>query len=166
MKRSFRLQDAEVVLRTIGREDIEELRLWKNASRELFFHKQEITPLEQNAWFERYLALDQDYLFAVEIDGRRTGFMGYRMIGGEADIYAVIARPGPGGRTSLGRALRLLSSHLLSEKPARIVCKSLTGDPERAWFLEQGFRVASEKRDHAVLELDAACFKPLPYKIG
>ena len=164
----FRLKTADgsppVLLRCIGREDIEDLRLWKNANRRWFFHKDQITAPAQKAWFEGYLRRDDDFLFVAEIAGRRAGFIGFRLIEGVADIYAVIARPRSGGRAILDRALRLMVSYIESERTARIACKLLYGDPALNCFLEQGFRIASKEKGHDALELDAARFQPLRYE--
>jgi hypothetical protein len=153
-----------VALRSIGAGDIDELRLWKNASREWFFHKEEISPAAQKAWFEGYLRRDRDFLFAVEAGGRRAGFMGFRLVDETADIYAFIARPETGGRETLGRALKLLISCIKAEHSARIVSKLVFGDPALASFLEQGFRVAAKTEGYDTLELDASRFQPMPYR--
>ncbi|MFI5346132.1 MAG: GNAT family N-acetyltransferase [Elusimicrobiota bacterium] len=164
MKRSIQLKAPGVVLTSVAKEDVEELRLWKNEARATFFYKKEISQEEQENWYRGYLTRDDDQLFSVQRDGRRAGFIGVRMKSNDTEVYAVIARPQPEGRRLLGPALRLAATYAAAGGVARVFCRILKDDSIRDWFIAEGFRVAAEKADHVELEPDPARFRPLRYE--
>jgi RimJ/RimL family protein N-acetyltransferase len=52
-------------LQPIEKDDIEEIRLLRNANKDFFFYSREITTDEQESWFEKYLKRKDDYTFKV-----------------------------------------------------------------------------------------------------
>lgn len=154
-----------VSLRAIGQDDIEDLRLWKNANRQAFFFKGEITPEMQKDWFKGYLSRPDDCMFMVESEGLRAGCMGFRLISGAADAYNIIGAPAGQGKGILGRAMRLMCGYILKEHSKKIGCRVLKGNPALGWYKKLGYRVTSEREDHVQLELDLGGFTPLAYKV-
>lgn len=67
MKHNYQYDGAELLLRPLGENDIEPLRLLRNRpeNRIWFFGSDEITPEGQKAWYARYLQKENDYMFAV-----------------------------------------------------------------------------------------------------
>ena len=59
-----------VRLRSINRDDLEDLRTWKNSVKEGFFFKGEINEMMQKAWFAAYHEnLDELARIAVSVEG-------------------------------------------------------------------------------------------------
>lgn len=65
MKKACTCDYDDIRLIPIEEEDIEEIRLLRNANKEYFFYSKEITVEEQKKWFEKYLKKDNDYTFKV-----------------------------------------------------------------------------------------------------
>jgi RimJ/RimL family protein N-acetyltransferase len=57
-----------VSLRPITKEDIEQIRIWRNKSRQWFVYKKEISPEQQLAWWETYSKSTNDQMFVIETD--------------------------------------------------------------------------------------------------
>ncbi len=166
MNRLFRLTAASsppVSLRTIGPGDLEELRNWKNANKQAFFFKDEISPAMQKAWFEGYRARPEDFMFVVESGGRKAGCMGFRLQGPAADCYNIIGLPEAAGKGILRAAMTLMCSYIRGEHAALPGCRVLKANPAVGWYEKCGYRVVGEASDHFRLELDAARFKPCAY---
>ncbi|MBI3551237.1 MAG: GNAT family N-acetyltransferase [Elusimicrobia bacterium] len=168
MKERFAIATAAgtpaVALRAIAEEDLEDLRLWKNANRAGFFFQEVISREMQTKWFEGYLERPHDRMFLVESGPLRAGCMGFRMLAGAADCYNIIAAPQARGKGLLGGAMRLLCSYIAAEHTARIGCRVLKGNPAVDWYRKCGYRIAGEREDHFEMELDLDRFKSCAYE--
>ncbi len=52
-------------LQLIEKEDIEEIRLLRNANKDFFFYSKEVTTEEQELWYEKYMQKEDDYMFKI-----------------------------------------------------------------------------------------------------
>lgn len=78
---------ARTRLRPIVQADLESLRLWRNANREMFLDNREITPEGQRAWFQAYVERDDDCLYIIEsVGGIAIGCVGLSEIDREAGV--------------------------------------------------------------------------------
>ena len=83
----------EIKVRLINESDLDNLRIWKNANKDAFFYKKNITKKQQADWFKEYLDRNKkeaDFMYIAECDGVPVGCFGYRFIGGVIDIYNTI----------------------------------------------------------------------------
>jgi RimJ/RimL family protein N-acetyltransferase len=163
MNRKYLLSCLEypgILLRTIGYEDLGNLRNWKNENRQFFFFQGIISPEDQRNWFEGYLQREHDYMFMVLSDGGIIGCMGFRLQDGKGDIYNVILGvPEMGGRGTMGKAFNVMCSYALKNYPSGLGLKVLTENPARDWYLRNGFQKSGTKEDHLLLEVDPAVYK-------
>lgn len=167
MNRPYALScpDAPAVrLRAIGEQDLEELRLWKNAHKNAFFFKGEITPAMQRQWHQGYLARADDAMFMVEAEGRKAGCLGFRLKGGVADFYNILGAPGAGGKGVMSHAMRLMASHVLKERAGKAGCLVLKDNPALAWYEKLGFEREADGGDHWILVLNPGRLSPCPYR--
>lgn len=146
--------EPRVRLRSANRDDLEDLRKWKNSAKENFFFNGEINEPMQKAWFAAYLERDDDYMFIVENEGRKAGCLGFRLKKGAADIYNVIAAPGSQGKGTMAAAMRLLCSYIGEHHTKNIGCLVLKGNAALEFYTHCGFKVTGEGEDHEVLTLD------------
>lgn len=143
-----------VRLRPAGPEDLEDLRAWKNANKQWFFFKGEITPGMQKEWFAQYLKLKDDVLFIVEHAGKKAGTLGVRILpNGSADIYNVIAAPDAKGKGVMKIALKTLCAHVAAAKTKKIGCLVLKGNPAAKFYEACGFRKTGEESIHDIFTL-------------
>ena len=168
MKRLFSLLwdgPPEVRLRAIAPDDLEDLRVWKNAYREAFFFKDEIPPPMQERWFQSYLARPQDHMFLVESGGLRAGCMGFRIQGDAADCYNIIGTPAAAGRGIMSAAMRVMCSHILAEHTRDIGLRVLKNNPAATWYQARCcYRIAKDGPDYHQLQLDLERFQPCRYE--
>ena len=143
---------ADARLRTITASDCETLRVWKNANREAFFHKEIITPKEQKAWFSGYLIRPDDLMFIVDT-GVDVGCMGIRLDSGAVDVYNVIRGDKSGRRGLMREAMLLMCAFARSHYEGRIGCRVLSQNPAVAWYEQCGFAMLRERETHVEMEL-------------
>jgi hypothetical protein len=143
-------------LRLVAESDAELMRRWKNENRRFFFHKQEITPEQQLAWFRTYLTRPDDHNYAVEErlgSGYETvGLLACRLLQDTVDIYNVMR----GKRTapavvSMGDTLKLFCSEIARFYSVPITCNVLKNNPAIGWYLRNGFVQRGDAPDHVVL---------------
>jgi ribosomal protein S18 acetylase RimI-like enzyme len=155
-----------VALRTVTDADADRLRRWKNAHREAFFFRGEITPQMQREWLLRYHRRPDDLMFVVECDGLAVGCMGFRLQEGEVDVYNVIrGREDAGAPGAMGRAMGLMCSYICARHPAPVRARVVRGNPALAWYRRQGFRVEAEREDHTLVVLDRERFSPVAFTV-
>jgi len=164
MNRHLLISSGPITLRSIGEADLENLRSWKNANRQAFFFKDEITPEGQRAWFQSYLGRPNDYMFVVEAEGRPVGCMGFRLEPVAADCYNIIGAPQGTGRGLMTHAMKTLCSYILKEHTPRLGCKVLKANPAVGWYQKCGYAIVSDAADYHQMNLDPA-FKAVEYRI-
>lgn len=152
-------EHADLRLRAIGREDIENLRVWKNKNKGSFFLNRDITPEEQEKWFEAFKARDEDYMFVVEqlVDGdwESIGCMGFRRLADEAcvDAYNIMrgANPAPAS-FAMRDAFRLMLAYAASlYRDLPIRCKVLCKNPAVEWYKKNDFSIVGERSEEYYL---------------
>lgn len=139
-----------VWLRSANAGDLASLRHWKNQRREFFFHKEEISPEQQDQWFEAYQARPDDFMFMVVVGEEPAGCMGIRLVDGDTwDVYNVILGVSElRGSGLMSSALQALLRFAGSHHPVRIALKVLKGNPAMDWYRKNGFVIAAEHSDH------------------
>jgi ribosomal protein S18 acetylase RimI-like enzyme len=149
-------------LRSIATADCETLRQWKNANRHAFFFQGTISPEDQMRWFAGYLERPHDYLFMVCVGPLAMGCMGFRVVGGEADIYNVMrGQDAPASRGFMSQAAQLMCSFIVGRFTRRVSAKVLRSNPAIEWYRGNGFEIVAEADDHVVVQLDHQRFEPL-----
>ena len=166
MKRNIILvssEYAQLALRSISTDDLENLRRWKNANRLYFFYKEIISSEDQKHWFEGYLAREHDYMFIVVTQDMDIGCMAFRQLETGGDVYnLILAMPEMGGHGWMGKAFHILCSYAISKYPKRLAAKVLRDNPALGWYYRNGFRKAAEFSDYVEIELDLAQYKCCP----
>jgi RimJ/RimL family protein N-acetyltransferase len=142
-------------LRTMGEDDIELLRDWKNEHRQFFFHKDIISREQQQGWFGRFEQARDDHMFVVMVEGRKIGCMGVRLLEGGVDVYNVILGvKGYGRKGIMSAALNGVCAYGRFLYPGRPVqLRVLTDNPAVPWYEKNGFQIIARRDDHLVMEL-------------
>jgi hypothetical protein len=146
-------------LRAIGKEDIENLRNWKNKNKTSFFLNRDITPEEQEKWFAAFSVRSDDYMFVVEqkVDGdwQSTGCMGFRKLADEGcvDAYNIMRgvkiEPGSFTMSDAFRAMLAFAASRYEDLPIR--CKVLCGNPAVEWYKKNDFSILNSVNDEYFL---------------
>lgn len=143
-------------LRSATAQDLDNLRSWKNAQSQFFFHQTEISPAQQRAWFEAFAQRPHDYMLMVDHQGTAKGCMGIRLLDTEWDIYNVIlGDPAFGKQGHMGRAFAAMLDMALQQRALPITLKVLKHNPAVGWYLKNGFATAFEAEDHFGLRYQA-----------
>jgi RimJ/RimL family protein N-acetyltransferase len=144
----------DYLLRTIKENDLEILRLWKNAHKEYFFYKIEITPEEQSVWFEALNERRDDHMFIIEVQGKGIGCIGARKYQEFIDIYNVIlGDKNYKGQHVMTNALWAVVSFcnlVFIDKPVRV--RVLRTNPAIKWYEKIGFKMIDYYEDHVVMQ--------------
>lgn len=150
-----------VILRGVQPADAERLRAWKNAHREFFFFKSEISSEDQVRWMAGYFGRPDDFMFIVEDDGQPVGCMGVRVVAGRGDIYNVILGvPDAGGRGVMSLALRLMIG-FARRFTGEIGLKVLTANPAIRFYERNGLVVTADRGDHLEMKVDWQRYEPI-----
>lgn len=155
--------DAAVRLRLCEERDQAALRTWKNANRQFFFHKDEITEAQQAAWFAGYSKRLDDHMYIIEeeVDGTwvSVGVAGVRLLPEENTLDAYNIMRGSKtdqNRASMGECFRLLCDTARREYGIQVSCKVLVGNPALDWYKRLGFRCREATGEYELLVDDAA----------
>jgi len=157
----------DLVLRSIGSDDLENLRRWKNENSAAFFHKKTITREEQKRWFAGYLANPDNYMFIIEHRSLAVGCIGFRMLEGSADVYNVILGDARYRRKGLmSSSLAVLCSYIADSHTKDIGIKVLkTNKAAHNFYSKNGFKVIGTDIDHDSMRLDRGYFGPLKIRV-
>lgn len=160
-------------LRMIGQADIENLRTWKNANKNSFFLNQDITPGQQEKWYQGFSAREEDFMFIVEqLDEDRwtgIGCMGFRKLDDEAcvDGYNIIrAKKIEPASFTMSEAFRLMLAYAASlypELPIRV--KVLSHNPAVAWYEKNDFSLIGKADNYHLLELNKEVLKSINWTV-
>ena len=149
-------------LRAICKDDIENLRIWKNENKVSFFMKEDITQEQQAQWYRDICKREHDFMFVVEqkveSDWEEVGCMGIRKREAEKciDAYNIIrSRRIEPTSFKMSEALSVMlafAANQYSEMP--ILCRVLRNNPAVEWYKKNNFSIVSRKADYFLLELD------------
>lgn len=143
-------------LRNINRDDLENLRTWKNQNRRSFFFQEYITSEMQEEWYKNYLEIDNGYMFMVEEykeahHSHSIGCMGYRFAEeGGVDLYNIIRGEKSKINQTMASAMKILVT-FLSKKDRDITCKVLKSNSALQWYLYVGFKIKKYYEDFVLL---------------
>lgn len=152
--------NADFRLRAIGEADLEDLRAWKNANKNSFFLRTDITHEQQRAWFAGFSERRDDRMFVVEQRigeaWEKIGCMGFRLLVGEdcVDAYNIIRsrKLEPASFAMSDPFLTMLAyAATLHDEPIR--CKVLAENPAVAWYERNGFSRIGSGEGYVLLEL-------------
>jgi hypothetical protein len=148
-------------LRLAGPEDKEILRVWKNANKQFYFHKTDITVEQQDAWFTGYLTRPHDHVYMVEeqvaSDWLTVGLMACRLLEKEqtVDLYNIMrGKRTAADRTNMAEAMQTLCRTIAEHYTQPITCKVLSDNPALGWYGRIGFAVAEDRGDHVLLRYE------------
>lgn len=167
-KPEYRLKQAEAI-------DCEDLRVWKNANRQYFFFKDEISHEMQAKWFANLQASKTDMMLMVqEYDGEKfvnVGCMGYRLEddGDEKsiDVYNIMrGRTLEGSTHSMAEAFNMMNAFLHTTAKLPVGCLVLADNPARGWYEQNGFELQGEADGHVVYKLNPAKLKPVKVEVA
>ena len=167
---------ADLRLRAIGGQDIENLRIWKNRHQGSFFLNRDILPEEQEKWFAAFQERADDYMFVVEQraaqgDWQPIGCLGFRRLTDEASVDAYnIMRGEKSARSasfSMSDAFRLMLAFAASKyADLPIRCKVICGNPAVDWYKKNDFAIIENVNDeYYLMELDKASLVGCEVKI-
>lgn len=155
--------EPRVRLRAAGPNDLDNLRVWKNANKAGFFFKGEITPETQAKWYAEYLARPNDFMFIVEDGGVAAGCMGFRILeGAAADTYNMIAAPHAKGKGVMKTAMIMMCSYIAEKFTKDIGCLVIKGNDALKYYEHCGYRVVGSADGHVVLKVEWSSMKPIP----
>jgi ribosomal protein S18 acetylase RimI-like enzyme len=137
------------VLRAANRQDLLNLRNWKNAQRAFFFHTEEITEGQQQTWFDAYQSRPQDYMLIVDGNERAIGCMGIRLLAAEWDVYNIILGDAIYAKKGyMGKAFQAMLAFASAQTLRPITLKVLKHNPAVSWYQKQGFEITEEQLDY------------------
>ncbi len=123
-------------------DDVELLRVWKNANRHAFFHRAEIAPEDQRRWFQGFSQRTDAQMFVLEIDGAALGCVGFRFVTPESvDLFNLIRGDVSTKRRGLmsafyGALERELARRGVRRVELRVLCSNESGI---AFYERHGF---------------------------
>jgi RimJ/RimL family protein N-acetyltransferase len=104
------LVDDDAILRMLALSDLPSTLAWRNhdESRRWFHSTDTISEDQHRAWFDRYLARDDDYVFVVDVAGVPVAQTAvYDIAGGSAEFGRLLVDPNRRGRGLSHRAITL-----------------------------------------------------------
>lgn len=167
-KNKIRIKSYEndIILSTIEKKDIELLRKWKNENREYFFYKKIISPQQQQEWFKSYLDINSEFIFVIEYDGLKVGYIGYRFMNDNIDIYNVIlGNRKYSGRGIMSKALRLICSYVMDNYKKDITLMVVPKNKARIFYLKNNFEKVSKEDKYFLMKLNINKFGYLKYNL-
>lgn len=156
-----------IKLRSITRDDIETLRIWKNLNRFSFFFQEIIEPEQQLNWYEQFCTRDRDYMFIVQYDDVDIGCLGFRWMDGNIDIYNVIlGNDEYAGKHIMSTAICLLNAFIADRFTEAITAKVLRNNSALDWYLKNGFEIIEKIDTHYLIQYSDRLFiNEVKYKI-
>lgn len=139
----------KLILRTALSDDLPNLREWKNANSSYFFHKDEISPAQQQAWFHSYQQRPEDFMFMLFVDDIAIGCMGIRQLPEAWDVYNVILGVANyGGQGLMSTAFQEMLGFAATHSPLPITLQVLKHNPALTWYQKNGFVITTEHQAH------------------
>ena len=153
---------SDLRLRTITKNDIENLRSWKNENKTSFFLNQDISPEQQEKWYGNFITRDYDYMFIIEQnvaeEWSAIGCMGFRKLDDEGciDAYNIIRarkiEPCSFTMTDAFGIMLAYAASLFSGLPVRV--KVLTNNPAVGWYEKNNFSTVTVVDNYNLMELE------------
>lgn len=164
---------ADLRLRSIDRGDTENLRNWKNANKQFFFLHRDITPEQQQQWYDTFAARPHDHMFIVEQqvggDWQPIGCMGFRQLEEEhcVDAYNIIRSRKIGEASfTMSDAFLVMLSYASSLYPGwPLQVKVLSENPAVEWYKKNGFAITGEGEGYVRMDLDPAMLKNITWTL-
>jgi hypothetical protein len=146
-------------LKEIDKNDIEDLRVWKNINKQYFFLKHDITPSQQLHWFESMYSDDPDNkMFVVqEFLGDtyvNVGCMGFRKKDYGWDVYNIMRGRKLNSDHKMSTAFMMMNAYISENFVGDICCKVLPGNPARKWYESLGFEIQSTAEEFVFYKLN------------
>ncbi|MEO6613352.1 MAG: hypothetical protein ABIT05_16960 [Chitinophagaceae bacterium] len=154
-------------LRTISKNDIENLRTWKNSKKTTCFLNHDITPEQQEKWYGMFYKQEHDYMFIVELaigeEWKGIGCMGFRKLENEGciDAYNIIRalKFGPPVFT-MGDAFCLMLAYAASlYDNLPVQSKVLITNPAVVWYEKNHFFIEKAFSNYYLMELNKEAIK-------
>lgn len=165
---------ADLRLRSIGQDDIEHLRVWKNANKQSFFLNQDITPEQQLQWYRNFSAREHDHMFIVEQHHQHEwhpiGCMGFRKLDDEGcvDAYNIIrSRKIDPASFTMSEAFRLMLAYAAKMYPQLpLEVKVLSHNPAVAWYHKNQFVTKETADNYHRMELDQTILNNINWTVN
>lgn len=133
---------SEVTIRLIEKNDLDKLRLWKNANKTRFFFQDEISSEAQEIWFQGYQLQKNNYMYIVEVGLVGIGCMGIRLIDNCWDIYNVILGESAFAKKGhMSEALKKMIKSAQSLEYRSVELEVLIDNPAVNWYLSNSFQI-------------------------
>jgi len=149
------------MLRPITCDDIEKLRVWRNAhiNKKAFFHNEFISKEEQSIWFRNYLTRKDDWMYIIEYHSFPIiidiGCIGYRPFGEYIEIYNVILGNKEYARNGLmGKAFYSICEIIKKKYDKDIVVRMIKGNKAvYDFYIKRGCRIIKELDDSFIFKV-------------
>jgi len=158
-------------LRSINRQDIEDLRTWKNDNKNSFFLHDDITPEQQQKWFLVFSTRENDHMFIVEQrsegEWKKIGCMGFRRLEDEGcvDAYNIIRslkiEPASFTMSDAFRTMLAYANSIYPDLPLQV--KVLANNPAVAWYKMNEFAELKKKDNYVLMQLNLDSVKNLKW---
>ena len=142
------INESKINIKPINKSHLSKLRLWKNQSKNYFFHKELITVKDQTEWYNLFKNRKNDFMFVVTKNNSLVGCMGIRLINAEWDVYNVILGDFKYSKKGImSIAFIKMLDFALSVKKTRISLKVLKNNPAINWYEKQNFEITNSNKD-------------------
>lgn len=150
------LLSEKLILKSIDKNEIETIRIWKNEHKQYFFYQKDISEVEQLSWFDKFELNINDHMFIINDDKTPVGCIGARLINNYVDIYNVIL----GNKEYKGK--HLMKNALWSVvtlfryiyKTDNFQVSVLKNNPAIMWYEKIGFYKTEEFEDYIILKFN------------
>lgn len=161
-------------LRSINKNDIENLRNWKNANKQSFFLNEDITPEQQQKWFGNFLQREHDHMFIVEQlaggEWQAIGCMGFRKLDEEGcvDAYNIIRsrkiEPATFTMSEAFRTMLAYAAGMYLGFPLQV--KVLSHNPAVEWYKKNAFSIINTINNYCLMEIDKETLKNINWSVN
>lgn len=157
----------DLQLRSIAEGDIENLRNWKNVNKHSFFLNQDISPEQQQKWYDSFLQRENDHMFVVEQlageEWQAIGCMGFRKLDDEGcvDAYNIIRSKKIEPATfTMSEAFSTMLAYAAGMYPGfPLQVKVLSNNPAVAWYKKNAFTIIDTVNNYYLMELNKDSLK-------
>ena len=161
-------------LRSINEKDIENLRTWKNANKNSFFLNQDITPEQQQKWYNNFSSREHDHMFIVEQladeKWQPVGCMGFRKLDDEGcvDAYNIIRsrkiEPASFTMREVFKTMLAYAAEMYPGLPLQV--KVLSNNPAVDWYKKNDFSIIDTVNNYYLMELNKNSVKEINWSVN